>query len=73
MHTLNLFALLVEETSKAFCLKWNYDTTSTASYIYASKAQIETGRANIGGVSGGKSASETRPKNIRLVYIIRIL
>ena len=56
-----------------WCVNWNKKTAKSTATINTSRASIGNSKTGVGEVSGGKSASETRPKNMRLVYIIRVL
>ena len=65
--------LYYESSGKSYCVNFNWNTAKSTSYIHTSRASIKASKAGVGWVSGGKSASETRPKNMRLVYIMRVL
>ena len=44
----------------------------TGSYVDSSRANIQTGYANIGNPSTGRHGGETRPTNMAVVWIMRI-
>jgi len=50
-----------------------YQSGAAVANIQASAASIAASITNMGGMSSGKMGVETRPKNMNVVYIIRIL
>merc|ERR1711974_575431 len=56
---------------------WNdqfrtYSTSSGRANIQASKANIQTSKCNIGSMANGNKGIETRPVNMRVVWIIKV-
>jgi len=50
----------------------NYAFTYTAENTEPGKANIQTGQANIGNPTSGRHGDETRPKNMGVVWIMRV-
>ena len=50
-----------------------YQTSAAAANIQYAQAIIVKSHTNMGGMTSGKWGDETRPKNMNVVYIIRIM
>jgi len=56
-----------------YFVKWNSWTVESAkASITTNSASIQASNTGIGGMSTGKKGGETRPKNMNVVYIIRV-
>ena len=49
----------------------DYTSTVSKANIQASKANIQLSKSNIGGMANGSKGTETRPINMRVIWIIK--
>ena len=59
-----------------YCMNWVTSTAEAKAGTLPATATVNSGVTGLGGVDGGRdsarSAGETRPKNMKVVYIMRI-
>ena len=52
-------------------VKARASTTTSKANIQASKANIQSSKSNIGGMANGSKGTETRPINMRVLWIMK--
>ena len=69
---MNEYAINSGGSGSFVCMEFSHETPIGHSSISTDSANIETSTSNLGGIEEGRLADETRVKNMKIVWIMRI-